>query len=204
MSEEEKKIDEQPQNASVVDSTAIASDEPNKMCDEKPKDVSDESDKGFIKESNESHPVEMEAVNKEPAVDDVKKLNGEQDKATPMADTVIANHSVCVDLAPTNETIPQKPVNSSIGSLGLLNQYASSSDEDDDSSDSSSSSSSESSDTESDDDDDDGSDSNDASTNVEMLNTSNATQENQLNAVANNILKDAMSRSNYRDASSDT
>lgn len=209
MSENETKIEEQPQSSCIMDSTAIpiGSSEANKMNDndglqslasEKPNDV---SDKGSIVELKEPNPVEME-----PKLDEVQQSNteNEQEKVAPMVDTVISNPSVCIDMTPTKETIQQKshPITSSIGSLGLLNQYASSSDDDEDSSDSSSgssSSSSDSSDSESDDDDD----SSEASNNVQM-NTSNVTNENQLNALANNILNDAMSRSNYRDVSSDT
>lgn len=156
----------------------------------------------------------------------------------PIADTVICNESVCINIdAPLNDSantdtkIQQnvtqinavtanvgvaqqktpKPhtIAHSIGSLGLLNQYVSSSDDDDDEDSSDSSSESDDSEsetgTESDDDDDDSSDnSNDVSNNVELLDASAVTKDNQLNALAKNILNDVMSRNSYREASSDT
>lgn len=100
----------------------------------------------------------------------------------------------------SGEVKQQKPqIAGSIGSLGLLNQYVSSSDEDDSSSSSSSSgdSSSDDADTESESDD-----STDASNN-EVLGMP-AIKDKELNTLANNILNTALSRDNYREASSDT
>lgn len=190
-------------------------------------DVIDEPKNASIGESveiPEKRPVEMEIVSSE--------LTAEQ-KDTPIVDAVTSNDSVCIDIAAKNdvsvenqesliqanaiaidiEAKPQKTQTATpaIGSLGLLNQYASSSDEDEDSSesgsDSSSCSSSDSadSDTETESDDEDEDDEPKAiENNVEMANASSAATENQLDAMANNILASVMSRNDYRDASSDT
>lgn len=205
-------MEENMEKSSIADSTAVptSSDEPSKSNDddglqsiasETPKDVIEEPEKIFVEESAELHqnlPVEMETDNKEPILDGLKKLPAEQ-KASPIKDTVISNHFVCSDMMATNEAVHQEPhtIAPALGSLGLLNQYVSSSDEDDDSSESSSNSSDSESETDSDDDDDSSSVSSNAKIN-------NVTKENQLDAMANNILNDAMSRNNYRDVSSDT
>lgn len=83
--------------------------------------------------------------------------------------------------------------NQSIGSLGLLNQYASSSDEDEDSSD----------------DDSQNADSEcESDSSIEEIEEcpklTSATNATELNTLANNILSSVMSRSNYRVASSDS
>lgn len=196
-------------------------------------DVIVESKVESIEMERENPSVEMETVNKESALDEHKQLTSEQ-KESPAVDAVVSNDTVCISIAEkdntadetqesvtqTNaviidvETKQQKPPAyvPSIGSLGLLNQYASSSDDDEDSSESSSgsdscsSSSSESddSDTEAESDEEDNDDSNAVQNNVEMPTASSAPTDNQLNTMANDILAGVMSRNKYRDASSDT
>lgn len=176
--------------------------------------------------------VEMESATKESASNELEQSTNEE-KDTPINDALISNDSVCIDIAEKNDNsgeaeksaiqtnavtidvdaIQHKPytaATSSIGSLGLLGQYASSSDEDEDSSgsDSESCSSSESDDsdteTESDDEDDDDAEPVVVDNNVEMPNAPSVASESQLNTMANDILAGVMSRSNYRDASSDS
>lgn len=89
-----------------------------------------------------------------------------------------------------------KSIGSLLGSLGLLNQYASSSDEDDDSS--SDDDDGASADSESETDDDTGD-----SSNNEVLGTP-AVKDKELTTMANGILNSVMSRQNYREASSDS
>lgn len=89
----------------------------------------------------------------------------------------------------------KQSVTKTLGSLGLLNQYASSSDGDEDSSDDDDDNN-QNADSESESDSDD-------SGNVEILETP-AQEDKELNTLANNILNSAMSRENYRNVSSDT
>lgn len=207
MSEKELIVEEKIPNLSVVDSTAVpmSSDEPRKSTENNESQSiarTDESEKACVEkpvELQQNLPIEMEIASKEPALGELKQADTDQ-KTLPFGDTVIANKSVCIEMTSTDEAAPQqKPyhqITPSIGSLGLLNQYASSSDEDDDSSSDSSSIDSTETESETDSDDDDSS--------VVSNNASNVAKETQLNTMANNILNDAMSRENYRDVSSDT
>lgn len=116
--------------------------------------------------------AEIDAVNhKVSPIELDQKQTHIDHEATTIADTVICNNSVCINMSPINQSadinveakqsitktnVPvgvgvkvakqqqPHPVTPSIGSLSLLNQYDSSSDEDESSSDSSSSSSGES------------------------------------------------------------
>lgn len=109
----------------------------------------------------------------------------------------IENESNMETKAIEGKSKPDKsPANKSIGSLGLLNQYASSSDEDDDSS--SDDDDGASADSESETDDDTGD-----SSNNEVLGTP-AVKDKELTTMANGILNSVMSRQNYREASSDS
>lgn len=82
-----------------------------------------------------------------------------------------------------------------IGSLALLNQYASSSDDEEE--DSSSDDDSQNADNESE------SDSADNSSNNQAIGTQATDKEKEISSVAHNILNSVMSRDNYREASSD-
>lgn len=232
--DESSKTNDKQNDGKPTLSATTENEHPEKSCSDQPianEKTIDESQMERIVESVELHEnpsVEMETVNKEAALDEHKPTTNEE-KDTPGNEAVISNDSVSIEIAEkadnsieapksalkTNavtvdvEAMQPKPytaASSSIGSLGLLNQYASSSDEDEDSSESgSSSSSSESADsdteTESDDEDEE---STAVDNNVEMPNAPSAATETQLNTMANDILASVMSRDNYRDASSDT
>lgn len=235
--ESSKIIDEHDGKSNLSDTTEKPFGSEQSIAVENSMDVSDESKNEAIEESVELHQnpsVEMESVNNEPASNDEHKQLTNDHTAEPIVDTVISNDSVCINIAGINDSTAisaetqksctqidaitidveakqQKPsaVAPSIGSLGLLNQYASSSDEDEDEdsseSDSSSSNcSSESDDSETETESDEDDDSSVVGNDVEIVDAPSVTSENQLNAMANNILAGAMSRNNYRQASSDT
>lgn len=218
--ESAKIIDEKDKELNLNDCSEQSADDGNTM------DVTEESKNGCIEEPNRNVSVEMEAITSESALNKQKQLTND-DLAKPSFDTVISNDSVCIDIVDTNDSTEtsdeaqkqctksnavtgdfevnqQKSpaVTASIGSLGLLNQYVSSSDEDEDSSESSDDSDESETETETDTESDDSSVINN---NVEALDAPITTvTENQLNTMANNILASALSRNNYRDVSSDT
>ncbi|XP_031626781.1 H/ACA ribonucleoprotein complex non-core subunit NAF1 [Contarinia nasturtii] len=120
-------------------------------------------------------------------------------------ESIPSNHPKDVETLQENEgtmetqddnTVPplankSKQDTATIGSLGLLNQYASSSDEDEDSSGSDD-------DSESEDNED-----TDSSSNSQVIETP-AAEEKELNTIVNSILNNVMSRENYREADTDT
>lgn len=139
----------------------------------------------------ESQQITNKSPQKEPFAQQIEIVEEKSNKES------TENDSNMETKATEGKSKPEKPqANKSIGSLGLLNQYASSSDDDDDSS--SSDDDGASADSESETDDDTGD-----SSNNEVLGTP-ALKDKELTTMANGILNSAMSRQNYREASSDS
>lgn len=163
-----------------------------------------------IDDAQEKECVEMEAVDVANTNDEMKtdsvgtETEVIQITSADSSNETATNDSNCKEKAPENaasngENKDKQPAQKALGSLGLLNQYASSSDEDEDSSSSDDDDDSQDADSESESE----SDIADDSSNREVLGTP-ASKDKELNTIANNILNSVMSRENYRDVSSDT
>lgn len=121
------------------------------------------------------------------------------ENGAPENSTLDVNMEANVETTPStieNRAIQSNlPTSKPIGSLGLLNQYASSSDEDEDSSSSEDEGGSEENENESDD--------TDETSSIEVIEEP-TNDDTQLDSAAKSILDSVMSRENYRDVSSDS
>lgn len=132
-------------------------------------------------------------TNSEPKVGDDSTFGVIQSES--ISSDVNSEHQQSVTMSNVAANQPKPQIANSIGSLKLLNQYVSSSDEDEDSSSSEDGSSDADGESESDDISD--------SSNNKVLDTP-TTNDKELNTLANNIFNSAVSRGNYREASSDS
>lgn len=144
----------------------------------------------------ESENIAEKGPEKDSANEVQQQENSEEEKSTSTNKETVDKDTIMETQKSENKSKSEAPkANISIGSLGLLNQYDSSSDEDEDSSSSDDDGASADSESETDDTDD--------SSNAEILGTP-AIKDKELNTMANNILNSVMSRQNYRDVSSDS
>lgn len=178
----------QPNEQIKVDEKSIEDSVPAKVVETKDETAEDETAEAKDKA------VEAKAKDAENKVEETEHKVVEARPQTSVNDINMETEADTKIQSTEQHVLPATAVNS-IGSLGLLNQYASSSDEDEDSS--------------SDDDSESGSDSDesekesDDTSSIEVIEAPSDTDKN-LDAAAKSILDSVMSRANYRDVSSDS
>lgn len=182
--------------------------------DSKMKDESVMRQEGNLDETESEQFSEMDANSKEIPTNDKRIVGDEQKKIVeenpsdsnvninPKEKVITEENDTKMETQNSNDYTgneskqPQPPIRNSIGSLGLLNQYTSSSDENE----SDTSSGDENDD---DDDSDSGNNTTGSSSNTEVPDT-NVAKDKELNTSSNGILNSTMSRENYREAESYT